>query len=128
MNIVNGYEYYPTPSEQLYYKFTKTCNLYVNSPWEEGTQNSIVVDKNTQIAGAWKFAYRRVDIIPPQGWNYMYHVTLADNRDGWTEPANIEGGATLSDTPQTDPTKPESIVTIAIVGICLYLLFKKDKR
>jgi hypothetical protein len=127
MNVVNSYEYYPTPSEQLYYKFIKTCNLYVNSPWEEGTQSSIVVDKNTQIAGAWKFAYRRVDIVPQTEWSYMYHVTLADNRDGWTEPANIEGGSTAGD-PQTDPTKPETIVAIAIVGICLYLLFKKDKR
>jgi hypothetical protein len=128
MNVVNGYEYYPTPAESLYYKFTKTCNLSVNAPWENEPQSNLVVDKSTPITGAWKFAYREVGVIPPSAWNYIYHVTLVDNRDGWTELANVEGGATASYEPQTDPTKPESVLIIAIVGVCLYLLFRKDER
>jgi len=158
MNITNGYEYYPTPVNPgdlpKTYRFTQTTTLNTNAPWEIGDNKAIIVEKATPINGAWLFAYRKVksqsslNIEPPsvysitnntagetkETWRYIYHVTLNDGRDGWTEPSNVttneeeEGGPGTGGDPQTDPTKPQVLVTIAIIGVCLYLLAKLSKK
>jgi len=136
------------------YRFTKTTTLNTNAPWETGENKAIIVEKATPINGAWLFAYRKAEpqsnlnAEPPtysitdstvadsaagetkDSWRYIYHVTLNDGHDGWVEPSSVttneENGPGTGD-PQTDPTKPQAIVTIAIIGVCLYLLSKLTK-
>jgi hypothetical protein len=154
MNIVNGFEYYPMPvgvSDPARYKFVRAATLNANAPWESGQQSSIILDKNTPIRGAWEFAYRPIqpklatNVQPPYSvvtkeipWSYIYHVTLNDNRDGWVDPASItsdivtaptqnSGDDTRTDEPQTDPTKPENLVTLGLIGAGIWVLYRLFK-